>query len=249
MKQKFLKAMLLSLLIGSISAWSQQKPNNKVPVAPQRDGKVDISDLENKYWAPKDTDFSVVQNRTYTKTKRVSLSLMPALLLRDSYSEGVGLNATLNYYFSERSGVELSYLKITPENSDTISGFDNQYGGLIPDHGKIDSLIDLGYNYVPFYAKVSVLGKRIIYFDMMFTPTVGMVGYDIQLRSGNESESTFSYGFDISQHFFLSERWTVRMDIKNRWYNEDRKVWNTGVSTGSIFKNTTFFNLGVQFFF
>ena len=37
--------------------------------------KVDISDLEQKYWAPKDTDFSVVQNRTYTKEKRFTFSL------------------------------------------------------------------------------------------------------------------------------------------------------------------------------
>ncbi len=42
--------------------------------AVKADDKVDISDLESKYWAPKDTDFSVVQNRTYSKDNRFMIA-------------------------------------------------------------------------------------------------------------------------------------------------------------------------------
>jgi hypothetical protein len=43
--------------------------------SPNPDKKVDISDLENRYWTAKDTEFSVVQNRLYTKAKRFSVTL------------------------------------------------------------------------------------------------------------------------------------------------------------------------------
>ncbi|MEO0335372.1 MAG: hypothetical protein AAF202_03205, partial [Pseudomonadota bacterium] len=64
-----------ALIMGSYAqvaqAQGQKAKEEKKKTAGDR---VDISDLENKYWAPKDTDFKVVQNRLYTKEKRFSLS-------------------------------------------------------------------------------------------------------------------------------------------------------------------------------
>src|SRR4051794_14929352 len=58
------------------------------PAANADDKKVDISDLENKYWAPKDTDFSVVQNRTYSKDHKFIASLQYGIPINDSHSDG-----------------------------------------------------------------------------------------------------------------------------------------------------------------
>src|SRR5687768_17351365 len=48
------------------------QPADAAGVKKPESEKLDIQGLEEKYWAPKDTDFSVVQNRTYTKAKRFS---------------------------------------------------------------------------------------------------------------------------------------------------------------------------------
>src|SRR5690349_4976024 len=59
----------------SKKAESQKAPAAAAaPAANTPSEKLDVSDLENKYWAPKDTDFSVVQNRTYTKEHKLFLS-------------------------------------------------------------------------------------------------------------------------------------------------------------------------------
>lgn len=242
----------IALLPFGVEAQSK-KPTKPAPEAKTNNSdKVDISDIQDKYWAPKDTDFSVVQNRTYTKEKRFSLSVLGGRMVNDSYSEGYIYGVTGNYYFSERYGVELSYMSFDLEDNQILSDQSTFGGGVRPNHGRVESMIDVGFNYVPFYAKVSVLGSKIIYFDMMFTPVIGMVDYNQRLESGDRSESTYSYGFDVSQHFFISKRVTLRADLKNRWFNEKRREWLTSAgndSLGEVFNNTTVFTLGVQFFF
>jgi uncharacterized lipoprotein NlpE involved in copper resistance len=42
----------------------------------KKDDKVDVKDLEERYWTAKDTEFKVVQNRLYTKEKKFSLTPM-----------------------------------------------------------------------------------------------------------------------------------------------------------------------------
>src|ERR1700722_15225129 len=60
---------------------------NPAPSAsPSPDKKVDISDLENRYWTAKDTEFNVVQNRLYTKAKRFSVTLQGGTNLSDTYT-------------------------------------------------------------------------------------------------------------------------------------------------------------------
>lgn len=252
-----ISSVLMLISFGAVA----QGTKDKAEKAKTAGDRVDISDLENKYWAPKDTDFSVVQNRTYTKEKRFSLSAGYGILVNDSYSDANIFDLTANYYFSERYGIELSYSRADIEEGEVISNLSQFAGGVRPNFSQLDQMYELGFNYVPFYAKVSVLGKKIIYFDMMITPTIGLVDYNnkLQITSGlgaqtDKAQQSFSYGFNISQHFFISKRITIRADIKNRWFNEKRTPWtvsdrNSGVSLGEVYNNTTTFTLGLQYFF
>ena len=213
---------------------ASKKASGKSSKKAKKTDKVDISDLEQKYWAPKDTDFSVVQNRTYTKEKKFTFSLLGGQQLNDTFSEGWDYGFKSNYYFSERHGVELMYIKTDMGNSDSISAFRNLSGGATsPDYNRTDTYTGIGYNFVPFYAKMSFLGKKIIYFDMQVTPHIGMSEYAQQLNSvtngkSENIESAFSYGLDVTQYFFFSKKAAVRMDLHNRWYNEEVLSWQTG---------------------
>jgi hypothetical protein len=162
-------------------------PAASSPTAPAaKNDKVDISDLENKYWAPKDTDFSVVQNRTYTKDGRIFLTGHYGQMVNDQYSEGTLTGGSLNYFFSERYGIQATYLAGDLKNSQGTNDLINGFGsGVTPNHGKLSSYYGVGFSWVPFYAKMSFLGKKIIYFDMAITPTLGMTQYDQQIEGGN----------------------------------------------------------------
>jgi outer membrane beta-barrel protein len=218
-----------------------------------KDGKVDISDLENKYWAPKDTDFSVVQNRTYTKEHRFFISPEWGRPINDPYSEGNIYGFTANYFLSERWGLQAMYahanLKNNRPTNDLIS-----YGGsgVQPNHGRLDSFYALGVNVVPFYAKMSFWGTRIIYFDMAFTPFVGMTTYDQLSDAGDRSKSAFTYGIDITQYFFFTNWFAIRADLKNQWHKEDIiKYHGTPAyqNVGSKNVQDTMFLIGPTFYF
>lgn len=269
--------MLTFLTMGSL-AQAADKKSDKVPLdkattpqpAPSKAGagaaakptaesnnsgdKVDISDIESKYWAPKDTDFSVVQNRTYTKEKRFAASVQYGPLINSSFIEGYSLGVSANYFLSERYGVQVDYVMSDYEDSEATTRFKSLGGA--PDYGKPTGYYGIGFNWIPFYAKMSVLGSKIIYFDMAITPTIGLTQYEaMTLDKGGLDKTGLSYGFDITQWFFLSSHFAIRADVKARWFQEEIVKYQTDAPVNSGDKlrdswtDTTLFLLGCTFFF
>lgn len=190
--------------------------------------KVNVEGLEKRYWAPKDKKFSVVQNRTYTKTKKLALTFMPGLMLNEEFSEGFSLDFGVGYMFNDRWGLEFNYQHVLLDDNDAQEQINN-IGGFA-NHGKITDYIGVTGKWMPFYAKMSFLSKRIIYFDMTLGVTAGMTIYEQQLSEGptvaalgldEDSESAFTFGFEVSQSFYLSKRLTLRVDYKHRWHNQE----------------------------
>lgn len=270
MKQWQTIMILLTMSATSFAAESQKKPapapsagKESAPPANEAasaagpaksDDKVDISDIENKYWAPKDTDFSVVQNRTYTKEKKYSFSLLYGPLINETFSEGKSFAMTMNYFYSERNGIQFTFEHVDSHDSSATRGFIDQGGG--PNYGRVNTYYGIGYNFVPFYAKMSVLGKRIIYFDMAFTPNLGLTKYDQLTNSlGNSGKTSLTYGFDISQMFFLDRWFALRVDLKQRWFKEEVLKYQSdpGVPEGSVLRtkmqDNTLLLFGAMFFF
>lgn len=203
-----------------------KKTDAKAPAQEAKKGgategdKLDISDLEQKYWAAKDTNFNVVQNRTYAKAKRVAVSATYGNLINDSYSRASNLSISGSYYFTERYGVELNYTDVDSQDNKLVETFESDFG-TTPDHGKVNSYIGAGFHWVPFYAKMSLLGKRILYFDMAFTPGLGMTTYDQQTDVGTRSKSAPTFSIDVTQSIFFSKNFAVRVDFKNRFFQEE----------------------------
>ncbi len=224
--------------------------------ATREEDKVDITDLENKYWAPKDTDFSVVQNRTYSKEHRFFLTPQWGKPINDPYSDGSLLGATINYFWSERMGVQLMGFSAAMSDNEPSRDIQALGSGAIPNHGKLSSYYGLGFNLVPFYAKMSFWGKKIIYFDMAFTPTLGMTTYDQVIATGNREKSALTFGLDITQFFFFTNFFAIRADLKNQFHSEEVvRARGNGTSsfTGEKLKekttHETLFLIGVSFFY
>ena len=209
--------------------------------------KVDVADLEKKYWASKDTDFSVVQNRIYTKANRFALSLQYGTLVNDPWSDGPTMSGNLAYYFSERLGLEAHYEKTNSVDNKALINLKAQSG--TANRGKIMGFQGLSANWVPFYAKMSVLNGTIIYFDMAISPGVGVTNYDQQLLSGNQSKTAPTLSLDITQSFFFNKYMAFRIDYKNRWFQEQILSYNTGASVSTETSQTSLLLFGLTFFY
>ena len=183
------------------------------------------------------------------------MALQGGLLVNDGYSDGSIYGATANYFFSERYGMEATYTVADLEENDSVKSLVTYGGGIKPDFGQVTGYYGVAFNWVPFYAKMSVLGKKIMYFDMAFSPAIGMMQYDQITENGNQGKSALAYGFDITQYFFLSQNFSVRFDLRNRWFKEDVAKYYTsgGIPVGQTFRSKSTTNtqilLGINFFF
>ena len=257
--------ILLAGIATAPTAFAKSKKADQQPAAPAADAgapaaapnspseKLDVSDLENKYWAPKDTDFSVVQNRTFTKEHKVFVSAQYGPdITGGNYLSGNQMAFSGNYFFNERYGAQLTY-QHSFLNPNAAVG-DLQGAGGKPNFGIMQNQYMLGFNWVPFYSKMSFLGKKILYFDMAITPTIGMTHYQQRVVTGDQSQDAFTYGFDITQYYFFSSHWAFRFDYRNQWWNE-KVVHNdtTGPGAGAPIKTNMdhemIFLFGITYYF
>jgi len=222
---------------------------------PAKAEKVDTSDLEKGYWATKDQDMAVIQNRLYSKTHKVMLSGAYGIMLNNSYSEGTAITGMAHYFWSERMGVQLTYQTFDTKNNKLTDALINN-NGQVPDYNKPKSYYGASFNFVPFYAKMSLLEKKVMYFDMAISPGVGLVTYESQISTGNVSHQAYAYSLDVTQHFFVSQHWALRLDYTNRWYTEKKYDYvdaansnNTGKELSEDFIHASQLMLGLSFYF
>lgn len=249
-----LKKTVLMIILAASQAMAQQ-PSEKpgAPAAPsdsRGSDKLDIKKLEQKYWAAKDDDFSVVQNRRYTKAERFFVSGSFGSPINDPFATGSIIAGQVGYFFSERWGVDVTYAKGNFEDSDNTKKFKTTFGGTSPDYNYFESSTIASVTFVPLYAKMSFMDKSIIYFDMGISLGAGTLDYSIQREEGPETKNTFAYKLGITQQIFFSEHFAIRLDFNNTWATEDRFKYPTGAADrelGSATVNDTSLLLGLTY--
>jgi outer membrane beta-barrel protein len=220
-----LKKSLLIFILMTAQAFAQTaKQPAPAPTEQRGSDKLDIKKLENKYWAAKDEDFGVVQNRRYVKAERFYLTGRAGIPFNDAYSTGTIFGADLGYFFNERWGVELSYNSADMKDNDAVEQFVGTYK-VMPNHNIFKSSYFVSGIWVPFYAKMSALDKAIIYFDMGVSVGLGNVNYDIAQVGGNKNNTAFGYKLGIFQQIFFSEHFALRADLINTWSNQDQQKY------------------------
>ncbi|MCK6597099.1 MAG: outer membrane beta-barrel domain-containing protein [Bdellovibrionaceae bacterium] len=257
-------SLLLLLLIGFSSFAQNSKDTNKPDETKKFESndsdKLDIQKLEQKYWSAKDDDFTVIQNRAFQKEKRFFLTGSYGIPFNDPNAVGSLMGINFGYFLNERWGFEVSTVNANFKFNDTVDYFRNRYG-VLPNHNTFKSANSIMAYFVPIYAKMSLLDKKIIYFDMGIGLGLGQTNYEensCTLAEGctagasidkinKASKSSSHYAFSIMQQFFLSEHWAVRIDLINRYTNEDRIDSTNKTSIGNKLINDTAFQIGVTF--
>ena len=188
----------------------------------EKSDKLDIKKLEDKYWSAKDDDYSVVQNRAFTKAKRFYIYGSAGIPINDPYSTGQVYNASLGYYFTEKWGAEVSILNAALADNDATETFVKQHR-TVPDHNRYTQMASANVMFVPLYAKMSFLDRKIIYFDMGISAGLGQTTYEIVNDTGNKTNTALHSNISLFQHYFFSEHFAIRMDFKNFWTSEDKE--------------------------
>lgn len=228
-------------------------PNATPEPAPEASDKIDVEGLEKKYWSAKDDDFTVVQNRNFTKSNKFYLSLMTGKIVNDGFIEGSPNSISLGYFFNEKNGINLDHTDyLVQDNSVTKQFLDKN--GTKPAYNSILNTTSLRYFWSPIYAKVSLLEKKILYLDVALGVHIGQTGYKIMTEAGGEIKKASHYGFDISQLWFLNKNFAIRFDIRNTWTAQEQKTYRDQGSGASTSIGTTQFQdnawlLGINYFF
>jgi outer membrane beta-barrel protein len=230
----------------------------------QAQDSVDIKKLEDKYWTAKDDEYGVIQNRTFSKVKRFYISAVYGPLINDPYAKARALGFMGGYFLSEDLGIEFSYMSYDSTQNDTVTAYETQFGGAKPDYNLIKSSKTLSLVYTPFYAKMALMNKSIMYFDMGFTAGLGLSEYEIQKvnKDGlgnkiktNELSSSMHMELGLMQQLFINQNIALRLDIKNTFYKQDTKQYEIGIgapestrSSSSKSANDTTITFGFTFF-
>lgn len=240
---------------------AQDKDKSEDAPAATAPKKVDMKNIEDKYWQPSDQSYSVVQSRTYAKEKKIGVSLLGGPVLMDAWSSGFNFEGALSYYFTERWGVELQGSVYSLDDNDATKNIFELSGS--PDFGRVTMFYGAVARWVPFYSKMSFMGNKVVYFDMSFGLGAGLISYD-QQRQRTTSDSTRievsqtapAIAFDVSQTYFITPKFAFRVDYKMRFFNEEIIAFNakpSGEAIGSTLRDEltsiSSLDLGVTYYF
>ncbi len=204
--------------------------------------KVDLKKLEDKYFSAKDNDYGVIQNRTFSKSGKIYLSLGYGPLVNDAFSKSRALGGMLGYYFNEDFGIEASYLNYDSVKNDSVANFNSlSSAGISPNYNLLKSSIAASLTYTPFYAKMAFMNKAIFYFDMGFTLGAGVSTYNqvifkrvqgpgTAIGEDTETASAPHFELGVMQQLFLNKNFAFRVDVKNTFYSQKVKQYDVGVT-------------------
>lgn len=230
---------------------------------PRSSDKVDLKKLEDKYWSAKDEDYSVIQNRTFSKAGKLYLSAVYGTLMNDPFAKAKPFGAHVGYYFTEDFGIEASYLATSSEPSDSVTKFKSLGSTVKPNYNLPGNSYALSATYTPFYAKLAFMNMAIMYFDMGFTAGFGMTEYEqvVQARDGGGlpivgqdtkvKQTAPHFEIGVMQQLFLSKNFAFRLDIKNSFFTETIAPYDntaTGAKDESGSKNNTYITFGLTLF-
>lgn len=235
---------LATILLLSANTWAQSSGSDKL----------DVKALEQKYWAAKDDDFSVVQNRAFSKAKRFYLTGHFGQAINDPYYTGSYTGLSAGYFFNESWGLEANYLTTNFSDSRSFKDIVSLGGGPKVNQAKARAVVNVLW--MPIYAKMSLMDKKILHFDMGLSLGVGNYAYERKYYVGSfpagseqsEKGSSMGYSLGITQQFYFSRSMAIKMDFVNTTSSQKQINYKTRADEGTKNINDTSLTIGLTIF-
>lgn len=172
---------------------------------------VDVDAIKQKYWATGDqTEMGVVQNRLYSKAGKFQLGLLGGVALSDPFLNIKPYGGSIGYHFNEFLGVDVLALKVRTAGSNALD--------TLTETGKTANLVRPEAYYGGevtgslLYGKLSLLGAKIIYYDMHVSGGGG------QMQTENGNAPAWSAG--LGQRFYITNWASLKVDYRMMHYTE-----------------------------
>jgi len=193
---------------------------------------------------------SVLQNRFFLKARRPEIGLVAGGMLNEAYTDTKSYGLRAGLFFNEWLGVEFQYLKTNvadsadrralnqmkywkiPAQNDATAR--NEVVTIDPEVNAVNGFTDGSVILAPFYGKLNLLNKLIVYSDLYLSAGVSQVKTD----QGDKAALTYGAG----QRFYLYDSWSIRLDVRARNFSEQRSGQETR-------RNSVTYDLGASYFF
>ncbi|MCB0349877.1 MAG: outer membrane beta-barrel domain-containing protein [Bdellovibrionales bacterium] len=206
----------------------------------ERQSEKDITKLSELSTLAPFEDIAVLQRRFLPKTGRVELSGSLALSTNNQYFNNYGVNLRGAYYFQEKYGIEGVYQYLANSERPITSGLTENQSISTRSLVEPESFMGVTFKWTPLYGKMAWFQKRIIPFDIYFTPGVG-----VSNTASGGSASTMTLG--MGQLFALNKSYGVRWDFNWNYYQTEVDVTTTGGGTVKESRNQSDLFLGIGF--
>lgn len=174
--------------------------------------EVDVNTIKEKYWARGDeSELGVVQNRLYSKAKRFEFSLFGGTVSSDPFLSMRSLGVAAGWHFNEYLAFSVIGWKYYVSPSSALKTFEQTIGATTNNNPPV-SYVGGELSASLLYGKLSLVGKKIIYYDFHITGGAG------QTSTVNGNYFTPTAG--VGQKVFLSQNTFLRIDYRIQRYNE-----------------------------
>jgi outer membrane beta-barrel protein len=202
------------------------------------------SDSYNFSWLDPDKKIYVLQNRKYAKANRAMVSVLGGIGWSNPYRNVRAVEPRLALYFSEQFGIEILYSKLYNSDNTTFKALLASSPTTLPLLREIRSQLGGLVHWAPWYAKINVF-NQILYFDWGFEFGVGRLEAVTLARASTSdpfvatSDNQTAFFAGTTQQYFLTQDWSVRLDILGAFYNAtyDRnsgdKTWFSNFQFGA----------------
>jgi outer membrane beta-barrel protein len=172
----------------------------------------EVDSVRNRYWARGDeSEMGVVQNRTFSKRNRLELGIFGGSLSTDPFLAVQTLGVRIGYHLNETFSAHLLswHSFVTP--STALQTFEDTLGATTNNNPPKNYIGAEGTASL-IYGKLSLLGKKILYYDMHALAGAGVTATD----SGNYLTPHAGLG----QQVFISQSLSLRVDYRAQFYRE-----------------------------
>jgi outer membrane beta-barrel protein len=213
-----MKALLfVSALVLCSSAWADSpKPSpssSPPPSASTDDEKVNVDSIKQKYWARGDeSELGVVQNRLYTKANKFEFSVFGGFISSDPFLSVHNVGGSIGYHLSEYFSVNLIGWKTFSSPSSALETF-QQVSGATTNTNPPSSYFGSEASADLLYGKLSLLGKKIIYYDFHLLGGLG--------ATSTLSGTYFTPSVGVGQQTWVSKYVAIRIDYRLMEYHEN----------------------------
>lgn len=167
---------------------------------------------------------SVLQNRYFIKSFRPEFGLSAGSMLNESYTDTYLIGVRSAIFFNEFIGVELQSIRTSINDSDDRKALNQlRYRRLDdvdtivspdPEINSINAMTDINAIFAPFYGKINILDRIIIYSDIYLTGGLSKV----ETSQGDLNAITWGAG----QRYYWGKNIAFRIDVKDRVFTEKR---------------------------